>query len=58
MAKGLSAEETLTVGFLNDKVEERTDAYLKAYDVVILGDGSFDFVLELLEEVASKDTSK
>ncbi|CAN0061368.1 unnamed protein product [Ectocarpus sp. 13 AM-2016] len=58
MAKGLSAEETLTVGFLNDKVEERMDAYLKAYDVVILGDGSFDFVFELLEEVASKDTFK
>ncbi|CAB1098541.1 unnamed protein product [Ectocarpus sp. CCAP 1310/34] len=54
MAKGLRAEETLTVGFLNDKVEERADAYLKAYDVVILGDGSFDFVLELLEQVASK----
>ncbi|CAM9271226.1 unnamed protein product [Pylaiella littoralis] len=51
MAKGLSAEEVLTVGFLNDKVEERKDAYLKAYDVVVLGDGGFDFVLEFLQSI-------
>ncbi|CAM9138826.1 unnamed protein product [Scytosiphon promiscuus] len=55
MAKGVSADEILTVGFLNDKVEERMDAYLEAYDVVILGDGGFDFVLELLEKVASPE---
>ncbi|CAN0003324.1 unnamed protein product [Hapterophycus canaliculatus] len=55
MAKGVDADETLTVGFLNDKVEERMDAYLEAYDVVILGDGGFDFVLKLLEEVASRE---
>eukprot|EP00903_Cladosiphon_okamuranus_P010506 g9937.t1 len=54
MAKGLDAEQVLTVGFLNDKVEERTEAYVKAYDVVILGDEGFDFVLSLLQDVAPK----
>eukprot|EP00752_Nemacystus_decipiens_P010952 g9733.t1 len=52
MAKGVVAEQVLTVGFLNDKVEERTEAYVKAYDVVILGDCGFDFVLNLLQDLA------
>lgn len=30
-------------------------AYLEAYDVVVLGDGGFDFVLKLLEEVAAPE---
>ncbi|CAM9219930.1 unnamed protein product [Laminaria digitata] len=54
MAKGAGSGEVLTVGFLNDKVEERLDTYTSAYDVVILGDGNFDFVLQLLEDVAPK----
>lgn len=36
------------------QVEERLDTYTSAYDVVILGDGNFDFVLQLLEHVAPK----
>lgn len=36
------------------QAEERTEAYVKAYDVVILGDCGFDFVLSLLRDVASK----
>eukprot|EP00904_Undaria_pinnatifida_P008861 jgi/Undpi1/5104/HiC_scaffold_19.g08456.m1 len=54
MAKGAGSGEVITVGFLNDKVEERLEAYRSAFDVVILGDGSFDFVLQLLEDIAPK----
>lgn len=36
------------------QVEERTEAYVKAYDVVILGDCGFDFVLNLLQGVPPK----
>lgn len=34
------------------QVEERLDTYTSAYDVVIVGDGNFDFVLQLLEHIA------
>ncbi|CAM9998962.1 unnamed protein product [Sphacelaria rigidula] len=52
MSKGIGAEETLKIGFLNDKVEERMDDYLAAYDAVILGDGGFDFALGILHDFA------
>lgn len=35
------------------QVEERLDAYLKAYDAVILGDGGLDFVLQILDDVTA-----
>jgi hypothetical protein len=37
MADGLSSKEhILSVGFLNDKVEERIGQYLDGFDVVVL----------------------
>jgi hypothetical protein len=37
MADGLSSKEhILSVGFLNDKVEERMGQYLTGFDVVVL----------------------
>ena len=53
MSDGLDVGTLLTVGFLNDNVESRLDDYLQAYDVVILGDPSLDYHLELLKKIVA-----
>lgn len=42
----------LRIGFLNHNVE-RLAEYIKVYDVVLLGDPSFDFVNQLLADLNS-----
>ena len=49
MIEGISHENVIKVGFLNDRIEERLDTYLEKYDVVILGDGTFNTPFRLLE---------
>jgi 5'-nucleotidase len=52
MAEGVKHPNViLKIGFVNDKVEERLEAYRKVFDVLILHDGSFQFVLDLLKEI-------
>lgn len=50
MADGLTHEIVLKIGFLNEHVEKNLEAYKKVFDVLILNDGSFEFVNELLKE--------
>eukprot|EP00730_Choanoeca_flexa_P005285 TRINITY_DN11918_c0_g3_i2.p1 TRINITY_DN11918_c0_g3~~TRINITY_DN11918_c0_g3_i2.p1 ORF type:complete len:323 (+),score=50.67 TRINITY_DN11918_c0_g3_i2:1490-2458(+) len=54
MAKGLPAKHVLNVGFLNDRVEERRDAYMQTYDIVIEGDPDMSFVLSLFKFVCGE----
>jgi len=53
MAHGHDATEVLKFGFLNEKVEERMPKYIGSdgYDRVILDDGSFEPVLDLLRKL-------
>ena len=56
MSQGLECSDRadqiiLTVGLLNDRVEERLPEFLEKFDVVIAGDGSLDYVNELLDEI-------
>lgn len=52
MAEGIKDPQViLKIGLVNDKVEQRLDAYKKVFDVLILHDGTFDFLLELLREI-------
>ena len=52
MADGAdNAQEVLTVGFLNDRVEARLPSYAEAFDVVVVGDAGFGAVNELLAEL-------
>jgi 5'-nucleotidase len=53
MAHGHDATDILKFGFLNEKVEERLPKYTgcDAYDRVILNDGSFEPVLDLLRRL-------
>eukprot|EP01061_Rhynchopus_euleeides_P021916 TRINITY_DN35771_c0_g1_i1.p1 TRINITY_DN35771_c0_g1~~TRINITY_DN35771_c0_g1_i1.p1 ORF type:complete len:304 (+),score=132.54 TRINITY_DN35771_c0_g1_i1:53-913(+) len=53
MSDGLDMDCILTVGFLNDKVEERLETYKAAYDVVILGDPSLGYHLDLLKKITA-----
>jgi 5'-nucleotidase len=51
MSDGLSFDEIITVGFLNDRVEQRLEEYKSRFDVVILGDPDLSFVRDLLNEI-------
>lgn len=53
MATGHSTTSLLKVGFLNDKIDERIENYCRetAYDRVILGDGTFEPLLEILRQI-------
>lgn len=46
----------LRIGFLNDKVEERMEAFLATFDVVILGDPDFSVPLELIRAVCNNNS--
>jgi 5'-nucleotidase len=51
MSDGFDAENILKIGFLNEKAEENLEHYKKLYDVVLLNDPPFDFIVELLKEI-------
>eukprot|EP01063_Lacrimia_lanifica_P024773 TRINITY_DN32615_c0_g1_i1.p1 TRINITY_DN32615_c0_g1~~TRINITY_DN32615_c0_g1_i1.p1 ORF type:complete len:287 (+),score=99.78 TRINITY_DN32615_c0_g1_i1:61-921(+) len=51
MADGLEADVLLTVGFLNDKVDERLATYMDTYDVVLLGDPCMSYHVDLLRQI-------
>jgi hypothetical protein len=52
MAVGVKEPQVLLkIGLVNDKVEQRIEAYKKVYDVLILHDGTFDFVYDLLSDI-------
>jgi cytosolic 5'-nucleotidase 3 len=51
MAKGISHETIIKIGFLNEDLEKNIDVFKKEYDVLILEDGSMNFVNSLLQEL-------
>ncbi|KAM6107915.1 7-methylguanosine phosphate-specific 5'-nucleotidase [Pterocles gutturalis] len=52
MAEGVpSVENILKIGFLNDKVEERREKYLDAYDIVLERDETLDVVNGILRYI-------
>jgi len=51
MARGFDHDNILRIGFLNDNIKENLDRYEQAYDLLILHDGSFDAVNEVLREI-------
>lgn len=57
MADGARHDTVLRIGFLNEdsRLSELLPLYEKAYDVVILHDGTMDFVLDLLRDVLRGD---
>ena len=53
-------EETLTVGFLEvgQDLSTRLPAFMTTYDVVVVGDGNFQFVRQTLSDVLGLDASE
>ncbi len=43
--------QVINVGFLNEDVEERMETYCNSFDVLVLEDGGFEWVLDLVEDV-------
>lgn len=58
MADGLEDQhEILRIGFLNDNVDAKLEAYKKLFDVVITNDGPMDWVLQLINQVIESKNS-
>lgn len=51
MIEGFDYENLIKVGFLNENVEENLAKFKENFDVVILGDGSLEYVNDLLKEL-------
>jgi len=51
MTAGIKHEVVFTVGFLNEREEELLEKFKDSFDVVILGDGSMDYVNGLLKNI-------
>lgn len=51
MVKGFQYENLLSIGFLNDKVNELELSYREAFNVVLTGDGNFVPVNDLMGEL-------
>ncbi|MFA6065203.1 MAG: hypothetical protein WCW44_02565 [archaeon] len=47
--------EIIKIGFLVENVDSQLEEFKKNFDVILLGDGSLDFVNELLQELLSKN---
>nr|XP_040032874.1 7-methylguanosine phosphate-specific 5'-nucleotidase-like [Gasterosteus aculeatus aculeatus] len=54
MADGVSEHQNiLTIGFLNDKVEERKEAYINSFDIVLVQDETMDVANAVLRYITS-----
>ena len=51
MVKGFDYDNLIKIGFLNENLENLLEEYKKIYDVLILNDGSMDYVNILLKEI-------
>lgn len=51
MVEGFEHDNLLKIGFLNEKVEENMSGFKDIYDVIILGDDSFDYINSLFKEL-------
>ncbi len=51
MVDGFEYKNLIKIGFLNENVQENLEHYKNAFDVVILNDGSMDFINKLLKEI-------
>ncbi len=53
MVEGFDYDNLITIGFLNENVEKSLEVFEEIYDVVLLGDGDFSFVNDLVKEIKS-----
>ena len=53
MSDGLDHSEVISIGFLNERIDERLEVYKKTFDVVIINDGSMQFPLDLVMQICN-----
>ena len=53
MSEGLHHNESIKIGFLNNKIEEKKELYQEHFDIVITEDGTMDYVNKLMKELIS-----
>lgn len=53
MIKGFDYDNLISIGFLNEKVEDRIEEFKKGFDVVLTGDENFKFVNDFVREIFS-----
>jgi 5'-nucleotidase len=53
MLEGIVHHQVIKIGFLNEDVDKLLPAYKKAYDVVIINDGSMEYINTLLSRIIS-----
>uniref|UniRef100_A0A3B4B3T6 5'-nucleotidase n=1 Tax=Periophthalmus magnuspinnatus TaxID=409849 RepID=A0A3B4B3T6_9GOBI len=52
MADGvMNAQNILTIGFLNDQVEERKESYVKSFDIVLVNDETLEIPNAILKNI-------
>lgn len=51
MIEGFDYDNLLKIGFLGEKVEENMEGFKQVYDIIILGDDSFDYINSLFKEL-------
>ncbi len=52
MVEGFPYDTLISIGFLNEKVNENLETYKKNFDVVITNDGSMSYVNKILEKIS------
>lgn len=51
MVQGFEYDNLITIGFLNDNVDENLEYYRKSFDIVLTGDASMGYVSQILKEI-------
>jgi len=54
MITGFNYDNLIKIGFLNENIKKKTQAYKKAYNVIIPNDGPMDYINSLINKIASK----
>lgn len=53
MIRSFDYDALLKIGFLNENIKDNLEAYRRSYNVVILNDGTMEYVNNLLKEMIS-----
>ena len=54
MAESSSLRKILKIAFLNDRIRELLPVYKNRYDAIILNDGNFQLVLDILQDIINQ----
>jgi cytosolic 5'-nucleotidase 3 len=53
MSEGMQHQEIIKIGFLNENKDELLDKFKESFDIIIINDGSFEYINQLLNKILS-----